>query len=204
MAPALAQSSCVVETALAPPYGLGDEAGRQPGGSGITMTIDERLFAYRDTVRPEWIDYNGHMNVSYYVMAFDHVTDAFFDHIGALHTYREQFGQTFFCLEMHVTYEREVVAGDPLRFTTQVIGFDAKRLHIFHAMYHGIEGYLAATNDIMLINVDFATRRSGPIAPPVRARLDEVWATHKAIAAPPQVSRRLGLASGRPAAPPAA
>ena len=28
------------------------------------------------TVLPEWIDYNGHMNVAYYVLAFDHGVDA--------------------------------------------------------------------------------------------------------------------------------
>ena len=27
------------------------------------------------TVPPEWIDYNGHMNVAYYTMAFDQAAD---------------------------------------------------------------------------------------------------------------------------------
>ena len=46
------------------------------------MTIEVPLQIYRDKVRPEWIDYNGHMNVAYYVLAFDYATDAFFDHLG--------------------------------------------------------------------------------------------------------------------------
>ena len=33
-------------------------------------------------VLPEWIDYNGHMNVAYYVMIGDHATDKLFDWIG--------------------------------------------------------------------------------------------------------------------------
>lgn len=165
------------------------------------MSFDESLVSHQDTVRPEWIDFNGHMNVAYYVLAFDHATDAFFERLGALHDYREKHGQSFFCLEMHVTYERELTAGTPIRFTTQIIGRDAKRMHIFHAMYDAAEGHLAATNDIMLINVDFATRRSAPMPGHVTDAIDRVWRTHKLLPTPPQVSRRLGLASGRPAGP---
>lgn len=44
---------------------------------------------HRETVRPEWCDYNGHMNLAYYVLIFDHVTDAFFDGIGIDQNYRD-------------------------------------------------------------------------------------------------------------------
>ena len=44
---------------------------------------------HRGVVLPEWIDINGHMNVAYYVLAFDHATDAFFDYIGLDSAYRE-------------------------------------------------------------------------------------------------------------------
>ena len=40
------------------------------------------LQLHREYVNGEWIDYNGHMNLAYYVLAFDHATDAFFDHLG--------------------------------------------------------------------------------------------------------------------------
>ena len=71
---------------------------------------------------------------------------------------------TTFCLEAHVTYHREVRNGDPLRFTTVLLGHDAKRLHYIHAMYHATEGFLASTNELMSLHVSRATRRAAPMA----------------------------------------
>jgi acyl-CoA thioesterase FadM len=44
----------------------------------IAAPFDE----YRDVVRPEWIDNNGHMNMGYYLVVFDFATDAFFPWVG--------------------------------------------------------------------------------------------------------------------------
>ena len=117
------------------------------------------LDAYRDVVRPEWIDHNGHMNMGYYLVVFDFATDEFFRWVGLGEAHRKARGITTFCLEAHVTYHREVRSGDPLRFTTLLLGHDAKRIHYIHAMYHAREGYLASTNELMSLHVDLATRR---------------------------------------------
>ena len=101
---------------------------------------------------------------------------------------------TTFCLEAHVTYHREVRSADPLRFTTLLLGHDARRIHYFHAMYHATEGYLAATNELMSLHVLHATRRGGPMAPEVLARLAAIQAAHDARPRPPQAGRRIGLA----------
>ena len=149
---------------------------------------------YRDVVRPEWIDHNGHMNMGYYLVAFDYATDAFFAWIGLDAEHRRRHDVTTFCLEAHVTYHREVRDGDPLRFTTLLLGHDAKRLHYIHAMYHATEGYLAATNELMSLHVPLATRRGGPMAPEVLDRLALIQAAHDALPRPPQAGRRIGLA----------
>ena len=93
---------------------------------------------------------------------------------------------TTFCLEAHVTYHREVRHGDPLRFTTVLLGHDAKRVHYIHAMYHATEGYLAATNELMSLHVHLATRRGGPMAAEVVARLARIQAAHDTLPRPPQ------------------
>jgi acyl-CoA thioester hydrolase len=89
-----------------------------------------------------------------------------------------------------------VRAGDPLRFTTRLLGHDAKRLHYFHEMRHARDGYLAATNELMSLHVSEATRRGAPMADAVRARLAEVQRAHDALPRPPQVGRVIGLAAG--------
>ena len=38
------------------------------------MSIAGPWEIHQARVLPEWIDYNGHMNVAYYVLAFDHAT----------------------------------------------------------------------------------------------------------------------------------
>jgi acyl-CoA thioester hydrolase len=149
--------------------------------------------AYRDTVRPEWIDHNGHMNMGYYVVVFDYATDAFLAWVGLDGAHRQRHQVTTFCLEAHVTYHREVRSSDPLRFTTLLLGHDAKRVHYIHAMYHAEAGYLAATNELMSLHVSLATRRGAPMAGDVLARLALIQTAHDAHPRPPQAGRRVGL-----------
>jgi len=153
------------------------------------------LDRYRDVVRPEWIDHNQHMNVGYYLVVFDFATDEFMAWVGLDGAHRAARAITTFCLEAHVTYHREVRAGDPLRFTTQLLGHDAKRLHYIHAMYHAAEGWLAATNELMSLHVSHATRRAAPMAPEILARLAAIQRAHDALPRPPQAGRAIGLAS---------
>ena len=151
------------------------------------------LDRYRDVVRPEWIDNNQHMNVGYYLVVFDFATDEFFAWVGLDAAHRAARAVTTFCLEAHVTYHREVRVGDPLRFTTLLLGHDTKRLHYIHHMYHAAEGYLAATNELMSLHVSKDTRRGAPMAPAIQARLARIQAAHDALPRPPQVGRRIGL-----------
>ena len=156
------------------------------------------LRLHRERVEPGWVDYNGHMNVAYYLLAFDHATDAFLDHIGMDAGHRESTGGTIFVLEAHVTYERELAAGDPLEFTTQVLDVDERRVHLFHAMYHGGRGELAATNELLALHVDLATRRAAPFADGVAERLDDLASAHAPLGRPAQAGRAIGLRAGRP------
>ncbi|MEE8172362.1 MAG: thioesterase family protein [Alphaproteobacteria bacterium] len=151
------------------------------------------LALHRETVDPVWIDYNGHMNLAYYVLAFDHATDAFFDYIGLGVAYLEGNNCSTFTLEAHVTYDRELVAGDPMRFDTQLLDHDAKRLHYMHFMYHAEEGYLASTNELISLHVDMTERRSAPMPQSVIGRLDQVAAAHSALPQPSQAGRVISL-----------
>jgi acyl-CoA thioester hydrolase len=154
--------------------------------------------AYRDVVRPEWIDNNRHMNMGYYVVVFDLATDEFLRWVGLDEAHRRVQRVTTFCLEAHVTYHREVRAGDPLRFTTLLLGYDEKRIHYIHAMHHATEGYLASTNELMSLHVSEVTRRGGPMAPAVLERLARIQKAHDALPRPPQVGRTIGFGTRPP------
>jgi acyl-CoA thioester hydrolase len=159
----------------------------------VTDPIPTPFDLYRDRVRPEWIDTNHHMNMGYYVVVFDLATDAWLAWVGLDAAHRRARRVTTFCLEAHVTYHREVREGDPLRFTTRLLGFDAKRIHYFHEMHHAEAGYLVATNELMSLHVSEETRRGVPMAPEVLDHLARIQKAHDALPRPPQVGRVMGL-----------
>lgn len=157
--------------------------------SDLKVPFDE----YRDVVRPEWIDENQHMNMGFYVVVFDLATDAWLAHLGLDRAHKQTNEVTTFTLEAHVNYLREVREGDPLRFTTLLLGHDEKRIHYVHQMIHADEGFVAATNELMTLHVSLATRRSAPMADAVQRRLAELAVVHARQAVPPQVGRSIGL-----------
>ncbi len=151
------------------------------------------LEIHRARVVPEWIDYNGHLNVGYYVVAFDKATDMLLDlfDIGEAHAARARQG--CFVLETHVTYVEEVGLNDPLRFTAQMLDADDKRLHFFIEMHHGEEGYLAATSEQIAMLVDLEGRRSVPFPTLAARRIEALTAAHRALPRPLQVGSRIAI-----------
>ena len=160
------------------------------------MSQADPLDLHRETVRPDWVDYNGHMNVAYYVLVFDHATDTFLDEIGLDTAHREETGNSVFVAEAHVTYETEIMDGDKLRITTQVLDADAKRMHIFHRMYANGSGEVAATNELMILGVDLATRRVAPMTDLVAANLNAMQNAHATLSHPHQAGRTIGIRRG--------
>ncbi|BAI71563.1 hypothetical protein AZL_009250 [Azospirillum sp. B510] len=162
----------------------------------MTADASAPLSLHHETVRPEWIDYNGHMNVAYYLLAFDHATDAVLDRFGIGKAYVAAENRSVFVADAHLTYAREVTEGTPLRFESLLLGADAKRLHLFHEMRHAEEGWLAATAEFMLLHVDLGIRRTCPFPPSVAATLAEEALAHATLPRPPQAGRAIRRLDG--------
>lgn len=148
---------------------------------------------YRDRVAPEWIDYNGHMNVAYYVLAFDRATDRLFEYLGVGESYRRATNHSIFALEAHVTYERELRGGAAFEIATQLIDADRKRLHLFHAMSRSDSGDLAATIELMGMHIDMSGPRSAPLPDAAFAKIAALLAQHRLLPSPPQLGRKIGI-----------
>ncbi len=144
-------------------------------------------------ILPEWTDQNGHMNVAYYVLAFDRATDTLYNELGIGWSYLDSTGRSTFTLSMNVDYLAEVFAGDSVRIVSRLIDCDHKRIHYFHEMHHAKKACLAATSELLSIHVNMATRRSEPFPPDVQTRLAEMKAAHAALPRPSQVGRKLGI-----------
>ncbi len=147
------------------------------------------------TVPPEWIDYNGHMMDGYYSVAFAEATEAFLDHVGLGPAYREETGSSIYTVESHVCYFRSVRAGARLRCSSQLLGADAKRMHVFHRMTEAESGDEVATNELMFLHVDIATERVTPMPPERRPVVDALAAEHAALPVPPNAARRISMPS---------
>jgi acyl-CoA thioester hydrolase len=148
------------------------------------------------TVLPEWIDYNGHMNVSCYVLAFDQGVDAFMELIGISPADIEQRQTSTFTLEMHVNFLHELRLGDPLRLNCQLLDFDSKRVHYFLHMYHAEDGYLAAVSEQIMVHVDLKTRRSSEFPDDVRLALTSLMSAHHDLPRPEQSGSVIGIRRG--------
>ncbi len=151
--------------------------------------IETPFDRYRASVLPEWIDYNGHMNVAYYLLAFDKATDDFLSYLGLDDEHRETSGGSTFAGDIRLTYQRELGEGAALRITTQLLGFDDKRIRFFNSMFHAEEGFLAATMEGLGLYVDLNRRRVALMPERIRERLAAVLAAHSALPLPPEAGR---------------
>ena len=126
-------------------------------------------------VLDEWIDVNDHMNVAYYVLAFDAGIDKLWQRFGITSDYIRDRRMSTFAVETHIEYLQELQRGAPLLVTSQVLAFDEKRIHQFMRMYHRDEGFLAATSEWMNLHIDLTSRRVSPWPQDVLARIEQMF-----------------------------
>jgi carnitine 3-dehydrogenase len=156
----------------------------------VTLDTSRPLALHEATIAPEWVDYNGHAHESRYLQVVGDTTDALLALLGIDAGYLEDVG-SYFTVETHLSHLRETSAGDRLRTTTQVLGGDEKRLHIFHSLHRGDD--LVATAEQMLLHVSTVTGRAGPAGDAVLARAREIAAAHAALPRPERAGRRIAM-----------
>src|SRR5512139_3157394 len=96
-------------------------------------------------IEPQWIDYNGHLNVAYYNVLFDRAVDEIYELIGLGPNYLEKYRHSTMVVESHVRYLRELKVSDPVRVAIQLLDYDAKRIYLFEELRHATEDWLSAT-----------------------------------------------------------
>ncbi len=122
------------------------------------------LITYRTPVQADWVDYNGHLRDAYYLLIFSYATDALMERIGLDADSRGQSGTSLFTLEAHINYLHEVKLGTEVWVQTQIIGFDRKRLHLYHSLHRAGFGEALAASEQMLLHVDLAGPKSAPFS----------------------------------------
>jgi acyl-CoA thioester hydrolase len=125
---------------------------------------------WSEDVRPEWIDYNGHLSEAYYVLVFGHASDAAMVALGMTPEYLVETRTSLYTLEAHIRYLAQVPPGARLRVRTSVIGVTDKLLWLWHEMW--CEDRRRATEEVLMIHVDTAVGRASPFPDVLRARAE--------------------------------
>ena len=126
------------------------------------------------TVLEEWCDFNGHMNVAYYSLAFENANFEAQEIMGLGETYLVENNCSLFSLKNVFTYLQEVRQGDPLRITYRILDYSPKLLHVLLEMYHAEEDFLSCFTEQLVAHVDMATRRTSPMSGGTQGMLDEM------------------------------
>jgi acyl-CoA thioester hydrolase len=144
------------------------------------------------TVKPEWIDFNGHLNMAYYNVLFDESVDELYPHIGFGLDYMKTTGCTTYVAEFHVCYLRELKVNDRVTCTFYLVEHDAKRFHAYQELHHE-DGWLAATAEGLTLHVD----QSGPKVAPMPDRIQQALADYQSrqgnLPEGARTGRRIGL-----------
>jgi acyl-CoA thioesterase FadM len=100
-------------------------------------------------------------------------------------------------VESHITYQRELSVNEEVKVTTQLLGFDAKRIHYFHTMWHVEKKVQMATLEQLALHVDLTTRKVEPMPEESQRLLREVWETHQHLPKPKELGSVMTLESKR-------
>jgi carnitine 3-dehydrogenase len=178
-------------------------------GAGATLrAVEERLYkAAAETsaggpdaplrlietqVRPEWVDYNGHMTDSRYLQVFGDATDALFRRVGIDDSYRKS-GRAMYTVETHVTHLAEAKALEALYVTTQLLSVDDKRVHFFHRLRRTRDDAIVATGEQIYLHVNTSAGKVSTLEAGVHARLEAIRAAHAQLPTPEQKGRHVGM-----------
>jgi carnitine 3-dehydrogenase len=156
------------------------------------LPIPAPLRLHETTVSPAWVDYNGHMSESCFLLVFGDGADAFFRFLGIDEDYRAG-GHSLYTVETHLHHRREAAQGEPLVVTLRVLDADDKRIHVFSEMFHAGTSALLATAEQLLVHVDTRAERSAPFPAPLAERVAAVRRAHELLPVPEVVGRPMGI-----------
>lgn len=143
------------------------------------------------TVRPDWIDYNGHMNMAYYAVIFDEAADEIYPFIGFGPEYQKT-GFTTYTAEFHICYLRELHLNDKVTVTLQLVDHDEKRFHTYQEIWHE-DGWCAATGEAMGLHVDQSGPSVAVMPEAIQSQLAKLQEAHNSLPFPDRVGRRIGI-----------
>jgi len=107
----------------------------------------------------EWTDYNGHMNLSYYILVFDIGAEVILSKFKMGEHSAKTTKKSTMVVETHTTYNQEVKEGDEVDVFISYFDHDNKRLHYKLEMFDKVKNTLSATTEILALYIDLNIRK---------------------------------------------
>ena len=121
----------------------------------------------------EWTDYNGHMNLSYYILVFDLGAEVILSKFKMGEQSAKTTKKSTMVVETHTTYNNEVKEGDEVDVFLSHFDHDNKRLHYKLEMYDKTKNTLSATTEILSLYIDLSVRKVTELEEEKKAIIDE-------------------------------
>lgn len=152
----------------------------------------EENVLWKGPVRPDWVDYNGHMNDAAYAQVFSTAVDELMVKLGIDSEFRNKHHYSIYTLETHLIYLDEAREGQELSVTIQLLDHDQKRLHVFFEM-NDKENHRIATSEQMLMGMDTEEGRPTPFPAAVADAVTQLAASQEEMMAPGEAGRTIGI-----------
>jgi acyl-CoA thioester hydrolase len=145
-------------------------------------------------VLKEWLDYNGHMNVAFYTLAFDKSLDIFLeDFLGIGETHAHENYQGPFVVQAHYHYLNEMKLNEKFNVRLFVVDCDKNKMHLCLEIYSLLQEKVISVVEQVLINVNLELRKSEPYPAWAFERLLKLKNTHKNASLPSAFGKSIGL-----------
>lgn len=148
------------------------------------------------TVGEDWLDYNDHMNVAFYLKAFDEASEQLTCVIGMGAEYTRSTGNSWVALESHIGFQQEARLGERLRIETRVVGVAGRKMHVAQEMYR--DDTLLATHEQLGLHFDTVARRASAFPETVFDKLRQLRDLQAARPPLRWLGRSIGLDQSRP------
>jgi len=150
----------------------------------ISTTLDEiRQLerVYETTIPSAFLDENQHVNVQYYVHLVERGLGEIFRRVGLGERYAAADVIGNFALEQHIRYLAELLENDKVSVYIRLVELSPKRAYFIGFLVNDSREELAATVEVVMMNVDIARRRGRPFPPAAKEKLDHLLARHSSL-----------------------
>ena len=107
----------------------------------------------------EWTDYNGHMNLAFYILVFDKGAEKILSKFKMGEQSAKTTKRSTMAVESHTTYNNEVKENEEVNVNLSYFDHDKKRLHYKLEMYEKSKNILSATTEVLSLYIDLNFRK---------------------------------------------